>query len=188
MDALDFVQEQWERTLPDIDIESITFWGRLKRAAGLVDALVSRTLADHDLSLGELEVLAALARSGDQYEMRPSQLTQSLVITPGAVTARLVNLEKRGLIFRKKDRQDRRVQIVGFTARGYELLHPALADVLEAIGTLLGALGDEKSAQIQVNLRSLLGLIDTFDVQAARTATGSDEGEKAEGERADISD
>ncbi len=170
MDAVDFFSAQWAAERPDIDVEPIAAWGRLKRTASLFDSALAKTLEDYDLNLAEFEVLAALTRSGTPYEMRPTELTHSLIITPGAVTARLATLERRGLIARRRDERDGRVQLVTLSAKGFHAFQPALAAIIAKSSELLDKLDPATRAQLQGSLKAFLSQIDTFDVDAAQAA------------------
>lgn len=170
MDAVDFFSAQWAAERPDIDVEPIAAWGRLKRTASLFDSALAKTLEEFDLNLAEFEVLAALTRNGTPYEMRPTELTRSLIITPGAVTARLATLERRGLIARRRDERDGRVQLVTLSAKGFHAFQPAFAAIIAKSSELLDKLDPQVRAQLQSSLKAFLGEIDTFDIDAAQAA------------------
>lgn len=170
MDAVDYFSAQWAAERPGIDVEPIAAWGRLKRTANLLDKAISQVLEDYDLNLAEFEVLAALSRSGSPYEMRPTELTRSLIITPGAVTARLATLEKRGLIARRRHGGDGRVQLVTLSAKGFHVFQPAFDAVLAKCAELLAPLEVRDRDGLHTSLKAFLGLMDTFDVTTGAPA------------------
>jgi DNA-binding MarR family transcriptional regulator len=163
MDAVDHFTAQWVHERPDLVVEPIEAWGRLKRTAHLFEKVLSHVLEECDLNMAEFEVLAALVRSGPPYEMRPTELTRSLIITPGAVTARLATLERRGLIARRLQPQDGRVQLVALSAKGKHLFEPAFERIVVRCGELLDSLDRENRENLHSSLRALMGVVDTYE-------------------------
>ncbi len=160
MDAIDGFSAQWAAQRPGLDVESIETWGRLKRSASLFDKVLSQALEEHELTMPEFEVLAALVRFGPPFEMRPTELTQSLIITPGAVTARLNTLGRRGLIARRSHDGDGRVQLVALTAKGRHLFDPAFDAILVACRQILNHMDQAVLAELQTSLRGLIHAVD----------------------------
>jgi len=161
MDAVDVFSAQWAAERPGVDTEALEVWGRLKRSAYLFERTLADAIEDCGLNMAEFEVLAALVRHGAPYEMRPTELTHSLIITPGAVTARLATLERRGLIARRADLSDRRVQLVSLTAKGLHQFEPAFDRVVLACRAVLDELAGDDDATINGALRMLMAGIDT---------------------------
>ena len=163
MDAVDRFSAQWVAQRPGIDPAPLEAWGRLKRAANLFEKALARALEGTGITMPEFELLAALVRGGAPFEMRPTELTQSLIITPGAVTARMSALTARGLIARREDAQDRRVQLVSLTARGLHAFEPAFDMVFAACSEMLDELDPKERHALQSSLRALLGVVDASD-------------------------
>ncbi|MCG3754021.1 MarR family winged helix-turn-helix transcriptional regulator [Amycolatopsis sp. Poz14] len=160
MDAVDGFSAQWAEQRPGIDTEPLEAWGRLKRTAGLFDKVLSQGLEECDLNMGEFEVLAALVRQGVPFEVRPTELTRALIITPGAVTARLSALERRGLIARRSDPDDKRVALVSLTARGLHVFEPAFDRIVSLCGEILDGMDPADRTQLHASLRGLLGSVE----------------------------
>lgn len=160
MDSIDGFSAQWAVQRPGLDTEPLEAWGRLKRSANLLDRVLSQAMEANGLNIGEFEVLAALVRHGAPFETRPTELTRSLIITPGAVTARLAALERRGLIARRPDENDGRVQLVALTAKGLHLFDPAFEAVVEASRGVLDEMGAGERTQLHTSLRDLLRALD----------------------------
>jgi DNA-binding MarR family transcriptional regulator len=74
-----------------------------------------------DLNLSQVDVLAALANSGDA-SLSCSEIAEKTLITKGGITGILDRLEARGLVKRVPSRDDRRSVLISLTARGIELL------------------------------------------------------------------
>lgn len=173
MDAVDLFTAQWAAERPDVDPRPLAVWGRLKRAADLLDSTLSEALEEHELNLAEFEVLAALVRNGSPYELRPTELAQSLIITAGAVTARLTHLERRGFISRRRDDSDRRVQLVILTARGLVAFEPAFEAVTRKTSEVIESIGPEDGESLFGSLRSILAVLDPFDAEDIPSAVES---------------
>ena len=168
MDAVDFFSAQWTTERPGLDVAPLAIWGRVKRAASLFDSALARSLEQHDLNLAEFEVLAALVRSGPPYQMRPTELKQSLIITAGAVTTRLGHLEHRGFVSRRGDVRDGRVQLVTLTAHGLHTFEPAFMTILEECATILSEIHGEKRTQLFDSLKDLLSVLDAHEADGSR--------------------
>jgi DNA-binding MarR family transcriptional regulator len=175
MDAVDVFSAQWTHERPGMNVEPIEAWGRLKRSAHLFEKALSQVLDECDLNMAEFEVLSALVRLGAPYETRPTELTSSLIITPGAVTARLSTLERRGLIARRPHHVDGRVQLVALSAKGLRLFEPAFDRIVERCGELLDELTAEDRADLHTSLRGLMAVLDTSAAQRSqpRVATAA---------------
>ena len=78
----------------------------------------------------ELDVLAALRRSGPPYELSPGALAAAMMMmSSGGTTARLDRLERDGRVRRSPDPGDRRGVLVALTDQGRRLVDAAHADV-----------------------------------------------------------
>lgn len=161
MDAVDVFSAQWTHERPGINVEPIEAWGRLKRSAHLFEKELSQVLEECDLNMSEFEVLSALVRLGPPYETRPTELTRSLIITPGAVTARLATLERRGLIARRAHLEDGRVQLVALSAKGLRLFEPAFDRIVNACASILDVLPPDDRADLHTSLRGLMAVLDS---------------------------
>ena len=122
------IQQAWRRERPDLDVTPIGTIGRLHRLAlALTEELVAVYRA-HGLSEGDFDVLAALRRTGEPFEARPSDLAASTMVTSGGMSKRLDRLEGAGLISRRVGSGDGRGRVVALTAQGKALIDAAFAD------------------------------------------------------------
>jgi len=88
-DAVDAMLEQWERERPDLDVSATGILGRISRIAALVDQEMDRVFQPHGLTGGDFVVLAALRRSGTPYQLTPTALSRSMMVSSGGTTKRL---------------------------------------------------------------------------------------------------
>lgn len=81
--------------------------------------------SDHGLKLVQLEALVYLA-SANRYSDTPLALAEYLALTKGTVSQTLKTLESGGLVEKKADEEDRRVQHCSVTERGTKVVAAAL--------------------------------------------------------------
>jgi DNA-binding MarR family transcriptional regulator len=101
-------------------------------------------------------VLAALRRAGEPYQLTPTALMRTALVTSGAITQRLDRLEEKGLITRERSADDGRAVVVTLTAAGKAALDAALPDHLETERQLLDGLPETDREQLAALLRRLL--------------------------------
>mgnify|MGYP001947367592 FL=1 len=157
-DRVTKMQLQWEKELAPEDIRAMALVGHLLEATHLLDRYwLSPRAAQYHLQKGEFDVIATLRRAGEPYQLTPTELLQSLLLTSGAMTSRLDRLEKAGLIRRQPSPTDRRSVQVQLTEAGLELINRILPLHIENEKQALSAL----SAQEQDLLSSLLAKLTT---------------------------
>ncbi|NEW42892.1 MarR family winged helix-turn-helix transcriptional regulator [Nocardia cyriacigeorgica] len=121
-DAVDAIAAQWRRERPDLDLEAMAVLGRLARLEAVARREVEAVFTAHGLQRGEFDVLAALRRAGDPFELNPSVLADTLMLSRAGMTGRLDRLESAGLVRRIADAADRRAIRVALTEAGRTLI------------------------------------------------------------------
>lgn len=154
-DAVDVITAQWRRERPDLDLEAMAVFGRLGRLAATATALIERVFAAHGLQRGEFDVLAALRRSGAPYELNPSVLADTLMLSRAGMTGRLDRLESAGLVRRIADPGDRRAIRVALTGPGREVVDRVVTEHVENETRLLSALPPAERAELDRIVRRL---------------------------------
>ena len=66
-DAVDAIKRQWQAERPDLTLDSMGIFGRVKRCANLMTNRLENTFMKYDLNYWEFDVLATLRRSGPPY-------------------------------------------------------------------------------------------------------------------------
>ncbi|MFE7742731.1 MarR family winged helix-turn-helix transcriptional regulator [Nocardia sp. NPDC057455] len=127
-DAVDAIVAQWERERPDLDLEAMAVVGRLSRLLVVAQREIEAVFGKHGLQRGEFDVLAALRRSGEPFELNPSALADTLMLSRAGMTGRLDRLESAGLVRRVPDAQDRRAVRVALTTAGRELVDAVVTE------------------------------------------------------------
>jgi DNA-binding MarR family transcriptional regulator len=126
MDHMDRIVAQWRRERPDLDVEPIGVLGRLFRSALLADETLAAGIAPYGLQPGWFDLLAALRRSGKPYELNPTKLMETTMLSSGGMTKRLDRLDEAGLVERRPDPSDRRGTLVRLTRHGKAVIDKAV--------------------------------------------------------------
>ena len=92
---------------------------KLMRATESVTARAHRRLSNFGLTLSQFGVLEALYHLGP---MSQGEIGQKILRTSGNMTMVIDNLEKRNLVRRERNREDRRFFIVQLTGEGKKLI------------------------------------------------------------------
>ncbi|QLY28685.1 MarR family winged helix-turn-helix transcriptional regulator [Nocardia huaxiensis] len=155
-DAVDAIAAQWRRERPDLDLEAMAIIGRLGRLSMVAGKRIEAVFAAHGLQRGEFDVLASLRRSGEPYELNPSVMADTLMLSRAGMTGRLDRLESAGLVRRVADAGDRRAVKVGLTDRGLQLIDVVVTEHTENETQLLSALSAQDRKQLDRLVRVLL--------------------------------
>lgn len=155
-DQVDFILEQWSRERPDLDPSPMGVIGRISRASRYIDQFLQENFARFGLNSGEFDVLATLRRAGEPYQLTPTALFSSLMLSSGAMTNRLDRLENAGYIERKPHPTDRRGILVTLTVKGLDVIDLAVVGHIAYEQQILSTLTTEEQKVIADLLRKLL--------------------------------
>ncbi len=156
MDEVDEIVAAWRRERPDVEVSPLEVFSRLMRLAKHLERLRKQAFTTHELDVWEWDVLSALRRSGEPYELSPGHLVAATMVTSGTMTNRVDRLVQRGLVQRRPAPSDRRGVLVRLTVEGKAAVDGAFEALLAAEADLLADLLDEQRAQLAGLLRSLL--------------------------------
>jgi DNA-binding MarR family transcriptional regulator len=158
-DGVDRILEQWREARPDLDPSPIGIVGRVSRLARELEQRLEPVYQAHGLEPGWHDVLATLRRTGPPFRLRPTDLTESLMLTSSGTTKRLDRLEQAGLVQREPDPGDRRGTLISLTPAGHELIDSVTEAHLANERRILAALDETEQRQLADLLRKLrLGL------------------------------
>ncbi len=155
-DHVDEIVAQWGRERPDLDTSPLATFGRIFRVGALADAALARRMEPYALQPGWFDILAALRRAGDPFELNPTELMRSTLLSSGGMTKRLDRLQEAGLVRRRPDPDDRRGTLVGLTRKGRTAVDAALVSHLANEEDLLAPLGAGERRTLDRLLRKLL--------------------------------
>ena len=100
-------------------MRALNTYTKLMRAAESITARTHRHLSSKGLTISQFGVLEALYHLGP---LSQKQIGQKILRSRGNITMIIDNLEKRGLVMRKRDKEDRRVFIIHLTDEGNKLI------------------------------------------------------------------
>jgi DNA-binding MarR family transcriptional regulator len=155
-DSVDRIIQAWAERDPRLDASPLEVVGRLLLCAAHLERAIVAALRPFGLSFGDFDVLNTLRRRGDDEGTNPRDLTQSSLITSGAMTSRLDRLEQAGLIERKPDPADRRGVLVQLTEQGERLAEESLHAVIAADEDFLEPLSSRQRDSVAAALKQLL--------------------------------
>ena len=112
-------------------------WGAFLRAGSSSAAAIEAALAGTGVSNSEYDVLLNVA-TGPKDGLRPTELTERVVITKSGLTRLIDRLVERGYLERRPCESDRRGQLIVLTHEGRRAFRRAAPNVVRAIGTLFG--------------------------------------------------
>ena len=155
-DEVDEIFAAWRRERPDLDVEPLQILSRISRLADVLDDRRAAAFVEHGLQAHEFDVLAALRRRGEPFEMTAGELCVATYVTSGTMTSRLDRLVARKLVVRRPDDDDGRLVRVRLTAAGRRRIDGALTALLGSERELVSALADAKRERLAAGLRELL--------------------------------
>ena len=149
LDHVGRIQQQWREQRPDLDVTPQGLIGRLHRLADLVRDELLALYRRYDLGEGEFDVLAALRRQGEPFELAPGTLARHTMVTTGAITKRIDRLEQAGLVERRPSTEDGRGRVVRLTAAGHSLFDEAFTAHIRNEHRLIAGLDPEQRAALE---------------------------------------
>jgi DNA-binding MarR family transcriptional regulator len=156
MDEVDEIVEAWQRERPDLDVEPLQVLSRISRLGSVLDERRSDAFVAHGLQAHEFDVLAALRRAGEPFELTAGELSARTHVTSGTMTSRLDKLTARKFVTRRSDPVDGRLVRVRLTAQGRRRVDAAFEALLASERELLARLGSPTRARLATALRDLL--------------------------------
>ena len=156
-DLTDRVLKGWLGARPDLEVGPLQVTGRLSRIGPLLAKRQESVFGRLGLNRGEAGALSALRIAGPPHRLSPTRLGRGLMLSSAGVTSRIDRLERRGLVRRLADPDDRRGVIVELTDQGLEVVDAAVAAIAISDRQLLERLDAEEIAQLEAILRKLLG-------------------------------
>lgn len=155
-DEVDRLLEAWHRERPDLDVTPMQVLSRVTRLARHLDQRRRGAFSTHDLEHWEFDVLAALRRAGQPYQLSPGQLLRETLVTSGTMTNRVDRLVHREYVVRENHPEDRRGVLVRLTAPGKQAIDETLSDLVAAEEEMLSDLQPSEREALAGLLRRLI--------------------------------
>lgn len=132
--------------------KGIHLWLLLWKASRTVEARAQRSVADLGLCLSDFGVMEALLHKGP---LPVNALGRKVLLTSGSMTAAVDRLEKRGLLRRQDDPEDRRSRVIHLTEAGRELISKLFAEHAASMEQAMAFLSDDEMNALAAGLRRL---------------------------------
>lgn len=167
-DEVDHIVAEWQTQRPEVDASCIGVFGRVNRLQPLQRAATIHLHEAHGLSVAAFDVLASLRRGGPPYRKTVGELALRSLLTSSAVTLRLDNLERDGLVRRVRSGGDRRQVFAELTDEGLRRIDAIFDEHVALEQQMMSMLEAEEQAELVRLLRKL-----TQSVRAAVTDEGA---------------
>ncbi|MEO0378181.1 MAG: MarR family transcriptional regulator [Cyanobacteria bacterium P01_A01_bin.17] len=155
-DPVDKILAQWQRERPDLDASPMGIVGRMGRVSKHLERSLQTVFSDFGLRPGEFDVLATLRRSGPPYQLSPTALFNTMMVSSGTMTNRVDRLEQAQLVERIPDPSDRRGTLIHLTPKGFDLIDQAVAAHVDNMHRILEPLDEGDREALATLLRKLL--------------------------------
>lgn len=139
-DEVDRIVDAWRGERPDLDFSPLEVLSRVGRLSRLLERARRSAFQESELESWEFDVLSALRRAGDPYQLSPKALLQQTLVSSGTMTNRIDRLVARGLVERRTDPHDGRGILVVMSDAGRTRVDTAItrlvaeeADLLETM-------------------------------------------------------
>jgi DNA-binding MarR family transcriptional regulator len=143
----------------DLEVEGIV--DRINGISRRIKRGMEATLAEHDLTLPDWQVLTSLRLAGPGHRSAPGSLAADLELSSGAMTSRLDRLEEAGYVRRLPDPDDRRGIVIELTEEGREAWDRAASIQGRREAFFASALTKVEQRQLNVLLRKLMLAFET---------------------------
>ena len=153
--TIDSILAQWRRERPDIDSRPMAVCGAVWRASEHLRRGVLANWKRWGLDFPGSDVMLTLRRQGQGKTLSPSDLAKEMMLSTSAMTNRLDRLEKRGLVARTLDPNDRRGIRIQLTGAGFDLVEEMIVSHVETEERLISALSQSERTQLRTLLAKL---------------------------------
>ena len=134
------------------EIKSLNAFINLLRATNSLEARLSKNLDKFNLTTSQFGVLEALYHLGT---MSQKEIGKKILKSGGNITKVVDNLEKKSLLIREKNLQDRRFYNIKLTQNGESLIEKLFPDHVKAIFKEFEILTDSELVELRKIARYL---------------------------------
>ena len=127
------------------EVRALDAYIKLTRAANSLALRTQRFLGAHGLTAGQFGVLEVLLHLGPVIQR---QLGEKLLSSGGNITMVVDNLERRQLVRRSRDSEDRRLITIHLTSEGRRLIERIFPEHVDSIVEAFSVLGSEEQEQL----------------------------------------
>lgn len=157
-DAVDQMVAQWRSARPDLDekLHLLELLARVNRLQRTFVTHMKVLRSEFDLTLGEIDMLFTLRRSGPPFTLTAGCFIKRVMVTASAITNRLDQMEHKGLIRREREDTDRRTVKIILTDHGKEVTDKLIEAHLTDYERIFSPLSDTEYDAATAALRKLL--------------------------------
>lgn len=155
-----------DKNIPEVPDEryNLLVLRSLQRIIRAVDLHSKQLKSTHELTSPQLLCLLAVAEEG---QITTSAVAQKVYLSTSTVVGILDRLEKRNLVARKRDTNDRRVVNVSITKIGQKVVDNAPSPLQENLANSLAKLPRLEQSTIALSLKRIVDLMEAQDLEAA---------------------
>jgi DNA-binding MarR family transcriptional regulator len=154
-DEVDRIVGAWRAQRPDLEFSPMEVLSRVDRLSRHLDRARREAFRRSDLEPWEWDVLSALRRAGEPFQLSPKQLLQQTLVSSGTMTNRIDRLVGRRLVRREADPADGRSILVTLTDEGRTRVDAAITRLIDAEAVLLNSLARGDRDRLAALLRKL---------------------------------
>jgi DNA-binding MarR family transcriptional regulator len=142
---------------------SLRLWLKLLSCSMITEKRIRARLdTDFETTLPRFDVLSALERHPEGLTM--GQLSRSIMVSNGNITAVVNRLLEDGWVARRADQSDRRVATVCLTRKGRSIFMRMASTHEQWVDQMFQGLSDERIDQLMELLAELRASIETYDI------------------------
>lgn len=138
----------------DLEVEGLV--DRINGIRRRLGRMLDETLAEFGLTDGEWKALTHLQLDGPPHRKSVGKLAKWADLSSGAMTNRIDGLERRGLVKRVPDPDDRRGVLVELTDEGRRTWEESVSVQAEKESLIASALSEDEKKQLNALLRRLM--------------------------------
>jgi MarR family 2-MHQ and catechol resistance regulon transcriptional repressor len=131
---------------------ALTMWVKLARASAVFSHKTAEHIRGFGLTVGQFGVLEILNHKGP---MMLGELCKKSLVSGGNMTVVVDNLERDGLVERKRSDEDRRAIRVQLTPKGKQLIESIFPDHATYVARLAGVMTEVEQLQLAALLKKL---------------------------------
>ena len=146
----------WQNEKPEIDCHGKPITGRILALGEIIEDSMNNALRGHGLRYSTYAIIATLRAVGPPYQMTPTQLQNTLLVSSGGISNLIRRIEGEGLVIRETDPSDGRGVLVSLTEKGIQLADQTMPLQAAAERHLVRMFAEDERAIITKLLRRML--------------------------------
>lgn len=154
---LALMQQHWPEAYSGIT-PTFPFAHRITAIAGVQ---INQIMQPYGLQHSDFHLLTALRRSGEPYQLMPSQISGFMLMTSGGLTKVLARLTVEGLVERVADAHDKRIKMVKLTAKGKQIIEEAMAQLQARHIQTMQHFDQDEAKQLEHLLKKLVTVMES---------------------------